>query len=80
MLCMQAANRTVLINPLPKLKEMPNTSHEVESDSALKRYVRRPKSMEKVCYADFISWYDLCSTETSKNQEPECVGLPETEY
>ena len=74
--------RTHLIKSFTELKELPPTSKNIEMDNALKRYKRRPKTLQHLCYADFVSWYDLC-TETRKdkpvrlNDESE---LPEIEY
>lgn len=72
--------RTSLIKPYSQLKELPSGSRDVEMDSVLKRYKRRPFSMEMLCYADFATWYDLYyglkkQVETSGPEE-----LPEIEY
>lgn len=48
-------NRTVLLKPYSSLKDMPESSTNVESDNALKRYKRRLKQMSKYCYADFVT-------------------------
>ena len=38
--------RTFLIKKLEKLKELPDGSHDIESDNIIKRYQRRPKQLE----------------------------------
>lgn len=55
-------DRIVLLKPLSDLKNMPENSTEVESDNSLKRYARRPYSLQNCCLADFISWYAFQST------------------
>lgn len=67
-------DRTSLIKPHSKLKELPKTSKDVEMDNALKRYKRRPRSMENLCYADFVSWYNVCSPQ---KKAPAVEHLPE---
>lgn len=74
--------RTSLIKPLNELKQLPATSKNIEMDNTLKRYKRRPKVLQKLCYAEFASWYDLCKVgkvgsyvEQSTEQE-----LPELDY
>lgn len=73
-------NRTVLLKPYSSLKDMPESSTNVESDNALKRYKRRPKQMSKYCYADFVTWFDT-SLEKCKKQVENCEGeLLEEDY
>lgn len=55
--------RTFLIKKLEKLKELPDTSHDIESDNIIKRYQRRPKQLEKFCLADFVAWFE-CVKDT----------------
>ena len=43
--------RTCLIKPWSKLKDLPENSVNVEMASTLKRYKRRPKILEMMCYA-----------------------------
>jgi hypothetical protein len=61
--------RTSLIKPLSELKDLPSSSCNIEMDNTLKRYVRRPKNIENICYADFASWYDLCKRPKKKKKE-----------
>ena len=48
-------DRTVLLNSASDLKDLPKNSTNIEPDNALKRYTRRPRTMENCCYADFVS-------------------------
>ena len=75
-------DRTALIKPLSALKELPANSKNVEMDSVLKRYKRRPKVIELLCYADFASWYQLCPNTKEKMPISRDDGqeLLETEY
>lgn len=77
-----AHERTSLIKPYSQLKDLPSSSCDVEMDSALKRYKRRPKCLETLCYADFAAWYDLCPRKSKKPMLPvyQNEELPETEY
>lgn len=52
--------RTVLVKPFASLQELPENSTNIEMDSVLKRYKRRPRNMECLTYADFATWYELC--------------------
>ena len=61
---------------------MPINSKQVELDNVIKRYKRRPAILEKTCYADFASWYDLCKQpqKTVSTNTLEEAELPKTEY
>ena len=43
--------RTFLLKKLGKLKEMLDSSSDIESDKVIKRYQRRPKQLKKVVLA-----------------------------
>ena len=45
--------------------ELPDESGDIECDNLIKRYQRRPKSLEGVCLADFAAWYNY--TRAKKN-------------
>ena len=55
--------RTFLLKKLEKLKELPDSSPNIESDNIIKRYQRRPKQLQKLCLADFVAWFD-CVKDT----------------
>ena len=50
--------KTFLIKKLEKLKELPDSSQDIESDNVIKRYQRRPKQWEKFCLADFVALFE----------------------
>ena len=49
--------RSFLLKKLDKLKELPDNSPDIESDNIIRRYQRRPKTLGKLCLADFVAWY-----------------------
>ena len=78
--------RTFLIKKLEKLKELPDSSHDMESDNMIKWYQRRPKQLEKFCLADFVAWFE-CVKDTqydTNSSEPLLTAsgdfLPETNF
>lgn len=77
-----ADQRTVLLKSFTALKELPSSSTNVESDTILKRYIRRPREMIQYCYADFVSWFDTSFEKRKKSNT--CLDteneLPEHEY
>ena len=74
-------NRTILLKPFSDLKEMLESSTNVESDSALKRYKRRPREMNKYCYADFVSWFEpVFLSKKGKQMKSVDSELPEDDY
>ena len=76
---MSTGHKTPIIHS--SLLELPKTSTNVESDNTLKRYKRRPKEMNKYCYADFVSRFDAsfvnCKDKHLNSTEKE---LPEEDY
>ena len=50
---------------MDKIKELSDSSIDIESDNVIKRYQRRPKQMENVCLADFVAGYN-CKSEINK--------------
>ena len=81
-------DRTFLLKKLDKLKELPDNSTDVESDNIIKRYQRRPKQLEKLCLADFVSMFNCVKDEQgdtcNATYEPSSIGindfLPETNF
>ena len=74
--------RTTLIKSFSDLKDLPSNSTDTETDSCIKRYKRRPKHMESLCYAEFASWFELCpsSRKKSTHSDVSMPELPESEY
>ncbi|XP_078343176.1 uncharacterized protein LOC144628926 [Oculina patagonica] len=68
--------RTFLVKKLDKLKELPDSSPDIESDNIIKRYQRRPKQLEKLCLADFVAWYNCVKDEHADScNKPLVTGL-----
>ena len=51
--------RHTLLKSVPVLEEMAKNSTDIESDNVIKRYERRPKVLDRMCLADFASWFDV---------------------
>ena len=77
----KADARTVLLKSYTDLKQLPENSTNVESDSVIKKYKRRPACMNKCCYADFVSWFDTVYKGHKEEtvHELQCE-LPEQNY
>ena len=72
--------RTVLLKSFNSLKELPENSTNVESDNVMKRYKRRPKEMNKYCYADFVSWFETSCHKQTIQDTGISEELPEVDY
>ena len=57
----EPSKRTFLLKPLDTLESMPKTSTQIESDNNVKRYARRPGTLETCCLAEFMSQYEAKS-------------------
>ena len=81
--------RTFLIKKLEKLRELPDSSQDLESDNIMtiiKWYQRRPKQLEKFFLAAFVAWFE-CVKDTENDtysSKPSLTGsgdfLPETNF
>lgn len=60
---------------LEKLKELPDNSHDIESDNMIKRYQRRPRQLENLCLAEFVECFD-CVKE--KDDDKNCYSCEAT--
>ncbi|XP_068738520.1 uncharacterized protein [Montipora capricornis] len=59
--------RTFLSKKLDKLKGLPDNSPDIESDNIIKSYQRRPKQLDNLCLADFVSWFNCVKDEHADN-------------
>ena len=59
--------RTLLVKSMDKIKELPDQSLDIESYNIIKRYQRRPKQLEKLCLADFVTWFNCKSENNQQN-------------
>ena len=55
---------------MEKIKELPNQTLDIESDNVIQRYERRPKQLEKLCLADFVTWFN-CKNESNQQKTAE---------
>lgn len=72
-------NRTFLLKPLDVLSELPESSTDIQSDNALKRYQRRPNALKNICLADFVSQFDVISEKKNEGNQNKDGDLPEDE-
>ncbi|XP_070531546.1 uncharacterized protein [Ptychodera flava] len=61
-------SRTILLKPLCEIQGMPPESTDIETDSLIKKYQRRPKPLLAWCLADFAAWFDFHKDDTKHNQ------------
>ena len=57
--------RAFLLKKLDNIKELPDNSCDIESDNIIKRYQRRPKQLENICLADFVTWFNCVRDKES---------------
>ena len=50
--------RGQLLKPMNEIEQLEGDSDDVHSGSLLKRYIKRPSSLEHVTLADWVAWYD----------------------
>ena len=64
-------NRVHLMKPLEEINEMEDDSDEIYASGLVKRYTKRPSSLEHVSLADWAAWYDQCGKPYVKpNRQP----------
>ena len=52
---------------MDKIKELADQSFDIESDNVIKRYQSRPKQLEKLCFAHFVTWFN-CKSESNQQK------------
>ena len=78
--------RTFLLKKLDQLKELPDNSHDIESDNIIKRHQRRPKQLENLCLADFVAWFNCVKDKDTDRGDntPSVISvddfIPETNF
>lgn len=72
--------RVVLIKPTSILNEMPQNSTSIEADNNLKRYQRRPFTMEKYCLAEYIACFNVIFSKCKERQDEKEGELLEDDY
>lgn len=58
--------RVFLLKPKSILDELPADSKDIESDSIIQRYSKRPKALQKLCLADYVSKVDVVYPKGNK--------------
>ncbi|XP_070548510.1 uncharacterized protein [Ptychodera flava] len=66
--------RTFLLKSKTTLENMPADSTNIESDSLIKRYARRPKVLENWCLADYASKVKMTYPKDDKFQSSDVNG------
>ena len=74
--------RVALIKSADSLKDLPRSSTSIEADNDIKRYQRRPPTMEKYSLADFIACFEIKypTKKCTKNLNDYSDDLPENVY
>ena len=54
-------NRVHLLKPLQEISEIDDDSDKIYASGLIKRYTKRPSSLEHVSLADWAAWYDQCA-------------------
>lgn len=74
-------DRVVMIKPMHVLEEMKDDSTDIESNNIVKQYQQRPKNIENICLADFVSKFSVkYKKKNAENVVQNDLDLPETEY
>lgn len=53
------SERVVLLKSISDLNNMPKNSTCIETDNNIKRYQRRPSTMEKYCLAEYVAFFNV---------------------
>ena len=56
-------DRTFLLKSKEALENLPGSSTDIEADNIIKRYSKRPKSLENWCLADYVSQLEIKHTD-----------------
>ena len=74
--------RVIFVKSKSALEELPKTSTSIESDNNIKRYQRRPSSMNKYNLADFIALFNFKANKSCSKEKKSSVDeeLPESSY
>ena len=63
----ESSQRTCLLKQKEALEALPSDSTDIISDNIVKRYAKRPKQLQKMCLADYVSELDI--TYPKKKQQ-----------
>lgn len=51
--------RTVMLKPFHRIQALPNDSTDIEQHGVIQHYADRPKQLEDICLADYVSQYRI---------------------
>ncbi|XP_033741835.1 uncharacterized protein LOC117328415 [Pecten maximus] len=55
----ESSERTFLLKQKDSLEQLPPDSTDIEADNVVKRYSKRPKQLQNMCLADYVSKLDI---------------------
>ena len=58
--------RVFLLKPKSSLDDLPAESTDIESDNIIQRYSKRPRQLQKLCLADYVSKVDVIYPKEDK--------------
>ena len=58
--------RVFLLKPKSSLDDLPPESTDIESDNIIQRYSKRPRQLQKLCLADYVSKVDVIYPKENK--------------
>ena len=58
--------RVFLLKPKSSLDDLPPESTDIESDNIIQRYSKRPRQLQKLCLADYVSKVDVIYPKKNK--------------
>ena len=58
--------RVFLLKPKSSLDDLPAESTDIESDNIIQRYSKRPRQLQKLCLADYVSKVDVIYPKENK--------------
>ena len=70
-------DRAFLLKSMDKIVDLPDSSDDTESDNLIKKYQRRPRQLENLCLADFVSLYNCVKEPRENNNLDDSGYLPE---
>jgi hypothetical protein len=69
--------RTVIVKTLQQLEMLPDDSTDIEVEGLLKHYADRPRQLQQICLADFVSWYKRVKQSSGTPKATQYQDIPE---
>ena len=67
--------RVEILKPVSDIKELDDDSEDIFTSGLLKRYAKRPASLENLTLADWAAWYDSSGTYVRQSNELDTDNL-----